>query len=285
MNSISMELDIQRFADGGSGESSGESATVAQSQETGVEADNNTANVPAAEEQNDAEEVTLDSIFAKYPELKKEADKRTQKAVQGRVHQINKSMQSQTDLIDKLMVHHGVNSMEELSDRVDSSLREEFAIQNGVSEDIADEMIQLRVNNRRNAIMKENYEAEMRVQQQMRVWEDEAKKVQEFYPEFNLETEMQNPQFVNYLRNSNTEYHASMKQVYEMLHHDEMIQAAERRAADAYSKSMSQMHNRPNENGLGNQAAVNGQRDVSKLTKKERAELAQRAARGEKITF
>ena len=112
-----------------------------------------------------------------------------------------------------------------------------------------------------------------------------AKKVKEVYPDFNLEEEVRNPQFMNYLRNANTEYHASMKQIYEMIHHDEIVEAAKRSAADAYSKSMSQMHNRPHENGLGNQAAVNGQKDLSKLTKKERAELAQRAARGEKITF
>lgn len=284
MDSISMELDIQRFAEGGGEGSSGESAAVAQSQETGVEAEGNSANVSVAGEQNGAQEVTLDSIFEKYPELKKEADKRTQKAVQGRVHQINKSMQSQNDIIDKLMVHHGVNSMEELSQKLDSSIKEEFAIQNGVSEDLADEMLRLRVNNRRNAMMREQYEAEMRVQQQMKIWNDEATKLKESYPDFDLGKELENNDFKRLL-SADERYRMPMKQIYEMIHHDEMIEAAQRRAAEAYAKSTMQVQSRPDENGLGNQSAVNGQKDVSKLTKKERAELAERARRGEKITF
>ena len=91
---------------------------------------------------------------------------------------------------------------------------------------------------------------------------------------------MQNPQFAKMLNVG-----VSLEAAYEAMHLGEIVEAAKRSAADAYSKSMSQMHNRPNENGLGNQAAVNGQKDVSKLTKKERAELAERARRGENITF
>lgn len=283
MNSNSMELNIQRFAEGGSDGGSSESATVAQSQ-AGENAVNTADNTSVAGENSGADEVTLDSIFEKYPELKKEADKRTQKAVQGRVHQINKSMQSQNDIIDKLMVHHGAKDVEELSRKLDSSLKEEFAVQHGVSEELGDEMLNLRVNNLRNARMREQYEAEMKVQQQLRVWQDEAEKVKEIYPDFDLEKELGNNDFRR-LISANETYRMPMKQIYEMIHHDEIVEAAKKDTAAAYAKSTAQMQARPAENGLGNQVAVNGSMNVSKLTKKERAELAERARRGETITF
>lgn len=283
MNSNSMELNIQKFAEGGSDGGSSENATVAQSQ-AGENAVNTADNTSVAGENSGADEVTLDSIFEKYPELKKEADKRTQKAVQGRVHQINKSMQSQNDIIDKLMVHHGAKDVEELSRKLDSSLKEEFAVQHGVSEELGDEMLNLRVNNLRNARMREQYEAEMKVQQQLRVWQDEAEKVKEIYPDFDLEKELGNNDFRR-LISANETYRMPMKQIYEMIHHDEIVEAAKKDTAAAYAKSTAQMQARPAENGLGNQVAVNGSMNVSKLTKKERAELAERARRGETITF
>jgi hypothetical protein len=284
MNSNSMELNIQKFAEGGSDGGSSESATVAQSQETGENAVNTADNTSVAGENSGADEVTLDSIFEKYPELKKEADKRTQKAVQGRVHQINKSMQSQNDIIDKLMVHHGAKDVEELSRKLDSSLKEEFAVQHGVSEELGDEMLNLRVNNLRNARMREQYEAEMKVQEQLRTWQNEAEKVKEIYPDFDLEKELGNNDFRR-LISANETYRMPMKQIYEMIHHDEIVEAAKKDTAAAYAKSTAQMQARPAENGLGNQVAVNGSMNVSKLTKKERAELAERARRGETITF
>jgi hypothetical protein len=279
-----MELNIQKFAEGGSDGGSSESATVAQSQETGENAVNTADNTSVAGENSGADEVTLDSIFEKYPELKKEADKRTQKAVQGRVHQINKSMQSQNDIIDKLMVHHGAKDVEELSRKLDSSLKEEFAVQHGVSEELGDEMLNLRVNNLRNARMREQYEAEMKVQEQLRTWQNEAEKVKEIYPDFDLEKELGNNDFRR-LISANETYRMPMKQIYEMIHHDEIVEAAKKDTAAAYAKSTAQMQARPAENGLGNQVAVNGSMNVSKLTKKERAELAERARRGETITF
>ena len=284
MNSNSMELNIQKFAEGGSDGGSSESATVAQSQETGENAVNTADNTSVAGENSGADEVTLDSIFEKYPELKKEADKRTQKAVQGRVHQINKSMQSQNDIIDKLMVRYGVNSIEELSGMLETSVRAEFAMEKGLSEDFADEMLNLRVNNLRNARMREQYETEMKVQQQLRIWQDEAEKVKEIYPDFDLEKELTNDDFKRSI-SADERYRMPMKQIYEMLHHDEIVEAAKKDTAAAYAKSTAQMQARPAENGLGNQVAVNGSMNVSKLTKKERAELAERSRLGETITF
>lgn len=291
MNSNFMVLDIQRFAEGGAeGSGTGESAAIAQPQNSGEAAAGNTAdNTPVAGENTDAnaegtEEVTLDSIFKKYPELKREADKRTQNAVQGRVRQINKSMQSQNDIIDKLMVHHGVRSVDELSKKLDSSLPEEFAIQNGMSEEMGKEILDLRVRRMHDDRMREFYENQQKAEAQYNTWKNEANDVKAVYADFDLEKELENPDFRR-LISADERYRMPMKQIYEMIHHEEIVEAAKKDTAAAYARSTAQMQARPSENGLGNQAAVNGQKDVSKLTKKERAELAKRAQRGETITF
>lgn len=285
MSSKLMELNIQRFAEGGAeGTSSGESAAIAQPQNTGG-AENNTAqNDSVAGNHNDVqtstENVTLDGIYEKYPELKKEADKRIQKAVQGRVHQINRSMQPQNDIIDKLMVHHGVNNIDELSKKVDLSLKEDFAAQHGLSSEVGDELFETRVRKMQDERARAFYEKQRTADEQYNTWMNESKDVKMAYADFDLEKELENPEFVKLLKRG-----VPMKHTYEVLHMDEIVNAAKRETAAAYAKSTAQMQARPAENGLGNQAAVNGQKDVSKLTKKERAELAKRAQRGETITF
>lgn len=300
MNSNSMELNIQRFAEGGSDGGSSESATVAQSQETGVEADGNTADVPVAGEQKESRslpdlssysEDELKELVNSTPALNKVVGKKFSGAFGKRLAEERSKMQEEmkpvNDLVYKLMATHNVNSFEELAEVLDPSMVETFSVENGTGEKISREIIGIRADNIRKhieeqAAIKYQNEIERRqfVEQKTREMYEDIQRTKELYPNFNPNVEFKDPEFAKMLRAG-----VSVEQAYKAAHLDEIVEAAERRAADAYSKSMAQMHNRPNENGLGNQAAVNGQKDVSKLTKKERADLAERARRGEKITF
>ncbi len=293
MDNKFMVLDIQHFADGGAeGAGTAATATVGQSQttgETGAEGASAEGASAAGElggvADEGTEQVTLDSIFEKYPELKKEADKRAQKAVKSRVHQINKSMQPTNNIIDKLMAFHGTKSIEELQSKLDKTISDEFAIQNGVSNDIGDEMLNHRIKDAQEERYRVRYEQEMKAERQFQRWQAEAKEVKGVYADFDLNAELENPDFVKLISVPNEQYRMPMRQIYELIHHDEMIKAAEKRAADAYSRSVNANLSRPSENGTGNQSAVSGANDVSKLTKKERADLAKRAAKGETITL
>lgn len=293
MDNKFMVLDIQRFADGGGadGAGTGEGAAIAQPQ-TGGDGVINTAgsNASDAGEQNptattgEAETPTLDSIFEKYPELKKEADKRTQKAVKDRLYRENKSMKPVNNIVDKLMVMHGAKSLEELDAKIDGSMKEEFALKHGLDNELSDELINFRVSKLQNDRNRSYYESEMKAERQLKAWQKEADEVKGIYADFDLAAELENPDFVR-LISADERYRMPMKQVYELIHHDELIKAAEKRAAVAYSRSVNANLARPGENGTGNQSAVSGISDVSKLTKKERADLAKRAAKGETITL
>lgn len=263
------------------------SAEVSQPQTTG-EAVNTADNVPAAEGQTGAENaevMTLDSFFEQHPELKKENDKRTQKTVQSRVHQMNKSMQRKNDVIDKLMVAHGAKNFEELEKVLDDSLAEEFAIKNGVDNDLGREMLNLRMLERRNAEREAFYQSREKAEKQFEAWKSEAEEVRKIYPDIDLSVELENPRFMKLLTATDEQYRMPMKDIYELIHHDEIVEATKKSVAAAYAQSVNANISRPVENGAGNQSAVSSSSDVSKLTKKQRAELAERAMRGEKISF
>ena len=116
------------------------------------------------------------------------------------------------------------------------------------------------------------------------VWLQQEQAAKQVYPSFNMEAELQNPEFVNLITNN-----VDVKTAYEVLHRDEIIPAAMQFAAQAVeqniSKKIAANGVRPSENGMGSQASAVVKSDVSKLTKMDIDEVARRVARGERVTF
>lgn len=123
-----------------------------------------------------------------------------------------------------------------------------------------------------------------RAQQQLQKWYTEAEKLKESYPSFDLDAESERPEFLSLLKSG-----VPVKQAYEVLHMDEIVAGAEAAKAQATEKqivdSIRAKGARPQENGTAAQSAFVVKDDVSKFTKKDRAEIARRAARGEIITL
>ena len=120
--------------------------------------------------------------------------------------------------------------------------------------------------------------------QQIAQWNRDAEAVKELYPSFDLRTESDNPAFRSLLKSG-----VPMKHAYEVLHMDEITQNAARVAAqtaDAQAQArIKQKASRPSENGTSSKSAIVVKNDVSSLTRKDRAEIARRVQRGEKISF
>lgn len=120
-----------------------------------------------------------------------------------------------------------------------------------------------------------------------RDWQSEESAVQEKYPEFDLQREQNDPAFAALLQGFVASPQVSLTKLYELFHLDSLKDLA---ASDAAAKTASQLlgamqvrHARPNENGLVDVGQIAGR--TTRLTRKERAVLAERAARGERITF
>lgn len=115
-------------------------------------------------------------------------------------------------------------------------------------------------------------------------WLNEAAAVKEKFPNFDVNTELQNPHFRSMLRSGTPIEHA-----YKVMHFDELMSGAVSAATVSTEKrvidNVRARGARPAENGTTSQSAFTVKDDVSKLTKAERAEIAKRGMRGEKIQF
>lgn len=132
--------------------------------------------------------------------------------------------------------------------------------------------------------IQQRQQGEAQAQQQLAKWYQEAAAMKENYPEFDLITETQEPRFLSMLKSG-----VPVQTAYEVMHLNDIKAASARSAAQAREKQVVEgikaRGQRPAENGASSQAAFTVKDDVSKLTRKERAEIARRVARGEKVVF
>ena len=199
---------------------------------------------------------------------------------------IEAELASQKPIIEKLMARYGVDDVSKLDKALteDTEYWERVAEEHGMTVEQYHAMQKLERENAELRAIRQKQIGQQQFQQQIDTWYKEADKVKELYPSFDFKKEAQNPEFLSLLRNGNTVEHA-----YKVLHFDELTQNAARVAAqtaDAQAQArIKQKASRPSENGTSSQSAAIVKDNVSNLTRKERAEIARRVARGERIVF
>ena len=199
---------------------------------------------------------------------------------------IESELSAQKPIIEKLMARYGVDDVAKLDKALteDTEYWERVAEEQGMTVEQYHVMQKLERENAELKAMKQRQANQQQFQQQLNKWYQEAEQVKELYPSFDFKAEAQNPEFLSLLRSGNTVEHA-----YKVLHFDELTQNAARVAAqtaDAQAQArIKSKASRPSENGTSSQSAAIVKNDVSTLTRKERAEIARRVQRGEKITF
>lgn len=132
--------------------------------------------------------------------------------------------------------------------------------------------------------MRQKQKADQQAQQQLATWMKQAEGMQEMYPGFDFRAEIQNRDFQGLLRAG-----IPVQKAYELIHMEEIKQAAAKSAAQTASAQMQAnlkaKQSRPAENGTSSKTAVIVKNDVSKLTKADRAEAVRRSMLGERIEF
>lgn len=124
----------------------------------------------------------------------------------------------------------------------------------------------------------ESRKAELRARRQiLRTQAEETKKA---YPDFDFEKQLENEEFVRLVKAG-----VSVKNAYEVTNIDAILESNSKNAEKMVIDSIRSKGSRPVENGSAPTSGILLSSDISKLTKKERAELAKRAAKGEKIEF
>ena len=187
-------------------------------------------------------------------------------------------------LYDKYNVERGnyahlVNAIE-----ADDAYLAEEAGKRGMSTEDYKYIRRLETENRRYHEMSAKYEAMDKANRTVEKWYRESEQVRDIYPEFNIFEESKNKSFVSLVKSG-----IDVKTAYEAVHHNEIVsravEDAARTAEIKAAETIKQRAMRPAENGLSSQSSAILKNDVSKLSPRERAEIAQRVARGERITF
>lgn len=197
-------------------------------------------------------------------------------------------VQAQQPVIDMLMQRYNIgdSDMKKLTEALenDSAYWSEAAEEAGMSVEQYKQFRKLQRDNAALLAAQKGRQQQEQAQQQAHKWYQEAQAVKAKFPNFDLATELKDPAFASMLRAGTPVEHA-----YKVRHFDELMGDAmqvtaantERRVVDNVRAKGS----RPAENGTAAQSAFTVKDDVSKLSKKDRAEVARRAMRGDQIKF
>lgn len=300
-----MLLDLQLFADGGGAgdggtgaEGTGVTASDPSSQK-GVKNSLPIANVVYGK-QGDAQtatvQETVDDRAARFEELIKGEykdlyDQRMQDTIQRRLKNSKETVDKYNALaptLDLLARKYGVdaNDAEALNRAIeeDDAYYEDEALEKGVT---VEQLKSIKKMERENAELKRQMrelESREKADRLYSQWMSQAESLRQVYPSFNLQAELQNPQFVNLLRSN-----VDVRTAYEVLHKDEIIPAAMQFTAKQVQQktvnSIMANGKRPAETGMGSSSTALNKFDVKKTTREQREEIRQAVARGERIVF
>ncbi len=302
-------LDLQLFADGGGDGggtgatgATGDNGTAAVSTNTkgvknpladvkyGIQEDSQTtdANTEAvdAEQTNPIDRnVAFENLIkGEYKDL---YDAKVKDTVQKRLKnskEITDKYNALTPVLETLAKKYGVDASdaEALARAVaeDDSYFEEEALQRGIPVEEVKLSHKIQSENR---MLRQRLE-EASAAQNYSMWMQQAEQTKTVYPTFDMDAELQNPEFKKLLRSN-----VDVRTAYEVLHKDEIIPAAMQFTAKAVEQKLVNkvMANgaRPTENGISDKSSVVVKSDVSQLSKADRDEIIRRVQRGEKIKF
>lgn len=191
-------------------------------------------------------------------------------------------------VIDMLMERYGISSGDvgelERALESDDAYWREAAEAEGMSPEQFRRFHKLQRENRRLERQARDALGRERAQRQLDDWYAQAQTVKEKYAGFDLAREAADPQFVALLRSG-----VPMEHAWKVMHMDEIVSDAMRTSAQqaerAVVSSVRARGARPRENGASAGSAFTVRDDVSRLTRADRAEIARRVQKGEKIVF
>ncbi len=166
----------------------------------------------------------------------------------------------------------------------DDSMYEDAAIEAGMTVEQYKRFSEAQAENRRLRDAQKQFEQQQQIQRQMDEWDRQSNNLKQIFPDFDLDTELENPDFEKALRSG-----LSIDRAFYAVHGADIATGAMQYTAQAVrqatAEDLAMRRNRPSENGLSRQASAKVTKDVHSLTRKERAELARRSMNGERIRF
>lgn len=238
--------------------------------------------IPSADRQAEFEKL----IKGEYKDL---YNARMQDTLRKRLQATNETVEKYNSLspaLDMLSKKYGIDAsnVKELVSAIeeDDSYYEQEAMEKGIS---VEHLKTIRKMERENTELRRQMQEKETRENASRLyasWMDQAERVKGVYPSFNLESEMQNPKFIDLLRSN-----IDVRTAYEVLHKDEIIPAAMQFTAKTVEQKLTNKiiagSARPDENGIESSGAAVVKRDVSKLSDDEMDDIIRRVQQGERV--
>ena len=281
-------LNLHAFdGDGGAA-----SAAAGVSGDAGQAAAGNGASLITDGNQPDATAVKgteFETFMSGHPEeAKKWFDDRFQDVFNKRFKDY-KSMEGRVKASDQVMqmlaTKYGIDDASDIKSITDALKNDDFlyaerAEANGRTIDEQRNWDTLERENREYREMQRQAERREQISRQMAEWDKQSANLKQLFPSFDLDRELQNPDFENALRGG-----LSMERAFYAVHGDEIVSGAMQTTANAVRSAtvqdMAARRSRPRENAIGAQASAKVSKDVHKLSRQERAEIAKRSMYGD----
>lgn len=205
------------------------------------------------------------------------------------VKEMESKISSQQPILDILMQKYKITDgdVTKLQSAIeeDNQYWEEAAEEAGLTVEQYKAMQKLKRENEELVKMRNRQIGEQKANEQIEAWYREAEAMKSVYPSFDFKAESMNRDFLGLLRKG-----LPVQQAYELIHMDEIKEATAKSAAQAAGAQMEarikSKASRPSENGMSSQSAAIVRKDsVSSLNRRDRAEIAKKVQRGERITF
>lgn len=304
-----LDLDLQRFAEGGNGAAGAATGQGApeEAQETPIPhlgrrgRENPMANVrygvqkeqaPKAQQQPEGqpEKAAFDDLIK--GDYKADFDAKVQAILKdrfkGREAQ-EKKMAAMEPILQTLAQKYNVaaDDVEGLARKLQDEGIEEEANQRGVDVDTLRTMRQLEADSKRLHALEAQSAEEQMLRQHWEKLSTQAQEMKAIFPNFDLAHELQTDE--RFARLTSPQNGVSVKDAYFAIHHDEIQQASMQyaglRAAEKIAASVQANAARPREGGMQGQNPVIVKTDPTKFTKADRAEIRRRVQNGEEITL
>lgn len=128
--------------------------------------------------------------------------------------------------------------------------------------------------------MRENGEKDEKARERAQKLRAEVEETKKEYSDFDFKEQLKNPEFARLIKVG-----VSVKHAYEVANMDALLEKNAKNAEKKIVDSIRSKGVRPVENGSRSTSGMVLDSNISKLTKKDRKEIAKRAARGERISF
>ena len=297
------KLNIQFFGEGaGTGASAGTGAEGSGAETGSIDlasqgSANNGDNVDVTEPQGETAKTPQqrqeDFEALIRGEYREEFQKRTQRIIDKRFKQqgeLENTLKSHDELLTVLAQKYGVDSRDAkaIMDAInkDDSFYEQEALDKGLSVKQLKEIKQLERDNASLRKAQEEAESKRHTDQIYSEWLNESEELKNKYglDSFNLESEIQNPEFIKLLAGG-----ISLESAYKAIHFDDMVGGAMAHTAATVKEKMANniasRSGRPTENGVSSQSTSNFKTDVNKMTKADRAKIMREVQKGANVVL